>query len=585
MTEFDVELRDLTKRFGAAVAVDGISLQVGRGELLALLGPSGCGKTTTLRIVAGLESRRLARCSSTARRRRHPAQSARRQQVFQNYALFPHLDVCRTSPTGSSSAGRRKRSRRAGAGGAGARRDGELRRTRNVLSCPGGSSSGSTRPRPRRARRSSCSTSPRLARPQAEQEMQIELKRIQQGGRGDDRHVTHNQEEAMALADRVYVMDAAASSSTLPPGSLHRPATASSPIRRRALLPRRHRRDRRRGARGRLRRGAAPASRPRPGLRRGGRPRAHRPAARACLRAPRRRRHPGDRGEDDGPSGARCASSARCPPAPRCPCCRAAGSIPASSMPPTAPPFTSNGPTMPPCCSARLRPVPFRPPPPRRRRGGSPPPEERHVTVRPRPGPRSAHPRPAAAQPPAGAACRWCRCAGDVARGVRRLLGRCFGQAGRRRDGRRRRQGGGRPAVAGQLVGLLRPGQLQGVHLLDRPEDHRRRLRLQRGAAGEAQRGRLGLRRRCPHRQRRQDDDRQGAGPQAQPRAHPEPQEPPGEVHQDGLRPGQCLLGPQGLRGDVLRLAHRGRQGQAQDDRRGLRGPQGPPQERAHERP
>jgi len=51
----DVELRNVTKRFGSVVAVDSVSLNVPRGEFLSLLGPSGCGKTTTLRMMAGFE--------------------------------------------------------------------------------------------------------------------------------------------------------------------------------------------------------------------------------------------------------------------------------------------------------------------------------------------------------------------------------------------------------------------------------------------------------------------------------------------------------------------------------------------------
>ena len=48
-------MRDVARRFGSRVAVDGVTLDVRRGEVLCLLGPSGCGKSTTLRIAAGLE--------------------------------------------------------------------------------------------------------------------------------------------------------------------------------------------------------------------------------------------------------------------------------------------------------------------------------------------------------------------------------------------------------------------------------------------------------------------------------------------------------------------------------------------------
>ncbi len=53
--EHSVEIRGLTKRFGAVAAVDGVSLDIRRGEFFSLLGPSGCGKTTLLRMIGGFE--------------------------------------------------------------------------------------------------------------------------------------------------------------------------------------------------------------------------------------------------------------------------------------------------------------------------------------------------------------------------------------------------------------------------------------------------------------------------------------------------------------------------------------------------
>ena len=53
----EVELRSVTKSWGAEPAVDGVSFAVRQGNLGALLGPSGCGKSTTLRLIAGLETR------------------------------------------------------------------------------------------------------------------------------------------------------------------------------------------------------------------------------------------------------------------------------------------------------------------------------------------------------------------------------------------------------------------------------------------------------------------------------------------------------------------------------------------------
>src|SRR5689334_15851138 len=91
---YDVELRAVTKRFGALTAVDAVSLKVRKGEFLSLLGPSGCGKTTSLRLIAGFEQPDEgeiliggADAVGTPPYRRDV------NTVFQQYALFPHLSV------------------------------------------------------------------------------------------------------------------------------------------------------------------------------------------------------------------------------------------------------------------------------------------------------------------------------------------------------------------------------------------------------------------------------------------------------------------------------------------------------------
>ena len=89
-----LELRGLTKRFGDIVAVDGLDLRVEEGEFLTLLGPSGCGKTTVLRSIAGLET--PDRGEVLFRGEEISALSPQRRgfgMVFQHYALFPHLTV------------------------------------------------------------------------------------------------------------------------------------------------------------------------------------------------------------------------------------------------------------------------------------------------------------------------------------------------------------------------------------------------------------------------------------------------------------------------------------------------------------
>jgi spermidine/putrescine transport system ATP-binding protein len=89
-----VELVDVTKRFGAVTAVDALTIQVQPGEFLSLLGPSGCGKTTTLRMLAGFEEpdEGEIKISGTAVQG-IPPHKRDVNTVFQNYALFPHMSV------------------------------------------------------------------------------------------------------------------------------------------------------------------------------------------------------------------------------------------------------------------------------------------------------------------------------------------------------------------------------------------------------------------------------------------------------------------------------------------------------------
>ena len=87
-------LERVEKRYGPLTALDGLSIEVGAGELLAVLGPSGSGKSTALRVVAGLESPDAGRVLVGGRDVTHVA-PARRDvaMVFQSFALFPHLTV------------------------------------------------------------------------------------------------------------------------------------------------------------------------------------------------------------------------------------------------------------------------------------------------------------------------------------------------------------------------------------------------------------------------------------------------------------------------------------------------------------
>ena len=90
----DIRLENLTRAYGGANAVDGVSLAISEGEFYALLGPSGCGKSTTLRMIAGFVRPSLGRIliggeDVTAL----PPEKRGIGIVFQNYAIFPNMNV------------------------------------------------------------------------------------------------------------------------------------------------------------------------------------------------------------------------------------------------------------------------------------------------------------------------------------------------------------------------------------------------------------------------------------------------------------------------------------------------------------
>src|SRR5262249_14839514 len=93
-----LKLQGVARRFGARLAVDHVTFEVKRGEVLCLLGPSGCGKTTTLRIAAGLERPDsglvfVGGLLVEGNGRHEPPETRRVGLMFQDYALFPHLSV------------------------------------------------------------------------------------------------------------------------------------------------------------------------------------------------------------------------------------------------------------------------------------------------------------------------------------------------------------------------------------------------------------------------------------------------------------------------------------------------------------
>ncbi len=206
----DLELVGITKRFGDFVAVDDLSLTMPGGSFFALLGPSGCGKTTLLRMIAGLETPSAGRVRvggedvTDVRAHRRPVNT-----VFQSYALFPHLDVLENVAFGL-----RRRREADVVERATAALDlvelGPLARRRPARL------SGGQQQRVALAR--ALVNNPAvllLDEPlgaldlKLRRQMQVELKRIQhEVGATTFVHVTHDQEEAMTMADTVAVMDA-----------------------------------------------------------------------------------------------------------------------------------------------------------------------------------------------------------------------------------------------------------------------------------------------------------------------------------------------------------------------------------------
>ncbi|HEY2716289.1 MAG TPA: ABC transporter ATP-binding protein [Solirubrobacterales bacterium] len=205
-----VELLGVTKRFGEFTAVDDLDLSLAKGEFFTLLGPSGCGKTTTLRMIAGFEQPSEGRVqiegvdvAGTAPHKR-PTNT-----VFQSYALFPHLSVEKNVAFGLKRKGVGKDEvaervsaelRRVGLAGEANRRPSQL--------------SGGMQQRVALAR--ALVNLPKvllLDEPlgaldlKLRKGLQIELKQIQREVGITFVYVTHDQEEALTMSDRIAVMN------------------------------------------------------------------------------------------------------------------------------------------------------------------------------------------------------------------------------------------------------------------------------------------------------------------------------------------------------------------------------------------
>src|ERR1700739_1205134 len=209
-----IEAKQLVRQFGAVIALDGVSLAVDDGELVALLGPSGSGKTTLLRLVAGLDFPDSGHIwfdglDATSL----PIQKRRVGFVFQHYALFRHMSVAKNVAFGLEvnrrqfQLGRHEIQDRVS----------ELLR---LVQLPGFENrsphqlSGGQRQRVALAR--ALAIEPRillLDEPfgaldaKVRKELRAWVRSLQQQLKITTIFVTHDQEEALELADRVVVMD------------------------------------------------------------------------------------------------------------------------------------------------------------------------------------------------------------------------------------------------------------------------------------------------------------------------------------------------------------------------------------------
>lgn len=205
-----VEIRGLRKSFGSVKAVDGVDLDINQGEFITLLGPSGSGKTTVLRMIAGFEvpdggTIALKGTDIT----NLPPYERDVNTVFQDYALFPHMDVITNIEYGLRIAKvpKDERRKRALEALAQVRLEGYENRKPSQLS-------GGQRQRVALARAL-------VKRPavllldeplgaldlKLRQQMQIELKELQREVGITFIFVTHDQEEALTMSDRIAVFD------------------------------------------------------------------------------------------------------------------------------------------------------------------------------------------------------------------------------------------------------------------------------------------------------------------------------------------------------------------------------------------
>ncbi|WP_070672942.1 ABC transporter ATP-binding protein [Corynebacterium sp. HMSC078H07] len=210
MNSSHVELKNITKQYGSKTVLDNLNLEIGKAELVALLGPSGCGKSTTLKILAGLEhADQGSVCIDGNEISYLPTRRRNMGIVFQAYSLFPHLDAIDNVAYGLKIKGRSKRERR--------NRAGELLElvglSEHTTKFPGQMSGGQQQ---RVALARALAIEPQLLLldeplsaldAKVRTQLRDEIRRIQLSEGISTLLVTHDQEEALVMADRIGVMN------------------------------------------------------------------------------------------------------------------------------------------------------------------------------------------------------------------------------------------------------------------------------------------------------------------------------------------------------------------------------------------
>lgn len=209
MSDTIISLHGISKSYGNVRALDDVSADIARGEFFSLLGPSGCGKTTLLRTIAGFETPDEGMLTIDGRDMADvPANRRPTNMVFQSYAIFPHLDVGENVGFGLRRRGLSKAEMAREVGGAleMVGLSGFERRASHALS-------GGQRQRVALARAL-------VLRPKVllldeplsaldkklRDQMQVELRRLQRHVGITFILVTHDQEEALIMSDRIAVM-------------------------------------------------------------------------------------------------------------------------------------------------------------------------------------------------------------------------------------------------------------------------------------------------------------------------------------------------------------------------------------------